>query len=687
MNNAPQRLIPALGLISIFAWTAGLDAETSADQTAAASGEFFCFPQEMTADEIQIAMDEFGFRPPSAPTDTSTQRYVHDLFVWKDAANFGAAGQANRADLTYSFADDGVTWGLASIHAPSVGPNDLNAELVATFGDLDRGREYIRQSLAAWSRHTGVEYFEVPDDGSPMDSSTVHSPTRGDIRIGGADASGAPFLAYNAFPTAGGAAAVSGGDMYIATNKFTFLGFKDPTDDYRLLRNTVVHEHGHGLGSMHVVPCTQTKVMEPQVPTTFDMLSEDDIRGGQRNYGDRYAGNHLISDAKDFDNLTPGGGLRTIAESNLSLNGDFGPNGTHTDWFTFFLTTPQPVGIFVNPVGGLYDTGAQTTGCSGAVSTFNSKEAGNILLELIDLNTGVSWLADNLGPGGNEIINPGVLPVGDYALRVTDIGPTANQDVQLYDLIIQTGPIGIAPPAPPTANTGINKFVKAGEPCWFIGNMNSTVSTPGATIVSYDWDCDSDGIPDIGSPTGEVVWVYPSSGVYAVTLWVTDSNGQVDEHTIIVTAHDGQTEVFSVNPPSAYRGQVVTSIVDGANYFLPTTLSLSGSGWTANGFQAIDTLGLQAEVTIQIDPDAAPGFRDVRVTNIEGAPTLIDGFEILICVGDTNGDLIVDTADLGLLIANFGNNVVPWTGGDMNGDGIVDTADLGLLIANFGNSC
>jgi len=49
--------------------------------------------------------------------------------------------------------------------------------------------------------------------------------------------------------------------------------------------------------------------------------------------------------------------------------------------------------------------------------------------------------------------------------------------------------------------------------------------------------------------------------------------------------------------------------------------------------------------------------------------------------GDINGDGLVDTADLGALIANFGTSNPD---ADLNDDGIVDTADLGQLIANFG---
>lgn len=52
--------------------------------------------------------------------------------------------------------------------------------------------------------------------------------------------------------------------------------------------------------------------------------------------------------------------------------------------------------------------------------------------------------------------------------------------------------------------------------------------------------------------------------------------------------------------------------------------------------------------------------------------------------GDISGDTLVDTADLGTLISDFGTSMER---SDINGDGIVDTADLGILIGNFGQSC
>jgi hypothetical protein len=51
------------------------------------------------------------------------------------------------------------------------------------------------------------------------------------------------------------------------------------------------------------------------------------------------------------------------------------------------------------------------------------------------------------------------------------------------------------------------------------------------------------------------------------------------------------------------------------------------------------------------------------------------------CIADLNGDMIVDTADLGIIINNFGT---PGPAGDLNGDMIVNTADLGTLIGVFG---
>lgn len=57
------------------------------------------------------------------------------------------------------------------------------------------------------------------------------------------------------------------------------------------------------------------------------------------------------------------------------------------------------------------------------------------------------------------------------------------------------------------------------------------------------------------------------------------------------------------------------------------------------------------------------------------------------CSGDINGDNAVNTADLTILLGNFGASVPPNTSGDFNGDGVVNTTDLTTLLGRFGATC
>lgn len=72
-----------------------------------------------------------------------------------------------------------------------------------------------------------------------------------------------------------------------------------------------------------------------------------------------------------------------------------------------------------------------------------------------------------------------------------------------------------------------------------------------------------------------------------------------------------------------------------------------------------------------------------RTTGVSSTPSA--AFIVNLCGADLNGDGLTDSADLGLLIDQFGNE----EGGvaDINNDGAVDTADLGVLVREFGESC
>ncbi len=57
------------------------------------------------------------------------------------------------------------------------------------------------------------------------------------------------------------------------------------------------------------------------------------------------------------------------------------------------------------------------------------------------------------------------------------------------------------------------------------------------------------------------------------------------------------------------------------------------------------------------------------------------------CPGDANGDLMIDAADLSVLLSNFGQPAAGPAFGDFNGDGQCNGADLSVLLSTFGTSC
>lgn len=57
------------------------------------------------------------------------------------------------------------------------------------------------------------------------------------------------------------------------------------------------------------------------------------------------------------------------------------------------------------------------------------------------------------------------------------------------------------------------------------------------------------------------------------------------------------------------------------------------------------------------------------------------------CIGDLNGDRIVNLSDLALLLANYGATAAPPEQGDLTGDSAVDLSDLALMLSAYGLTC
>ncbi|MBX3385578.1 MAG: hypothetical protein KF768_03315 [Phycisphaeraceae bacterium] len=623
-----------------------------------------CFAAEATDEQLEAAMKDYLLRPPGSFDDEMGDRFFTESSsgrVWVDDGLQGLPGQGKRARLTYSFpADQPVggtaVWGMAA-SGFSPAPNNLNSALAFVFGsDPDRGREFIRQALAAWRKYGGVEYEEVADDNTSMSSSTTRVATRGDIRIGGISLGVNGVLGYNAFPSTLGGATLGGGDMCLNTSYFTDVTpgtfYRNANNDYRYLRNTVSHEHGHGLGYFHAVPCNQTKIMEPTITATPIALTIDERRAVAHNYGDRFSGNQTSALAHDFGTLTSPSD-RSVIERDLALNRVASPNQNQDDWFKFTLTGTRSVTITVTPTGGVYANDQQSSmgGCTGAngspTPTVDATAAGNIQLSLHNSVGTLIEQAVDTAIGQAETITRS-LSAGTYLVLVRNAGYTnpfetnPNLTTQLYDLLIRVG----TSMAPPWAVAGINKRVAANTTAYFNGVPNSQVTEVGASIfpTAYDWDLDGDGVFEtIGQP--RPTFQYPSNGVYDVRLRVTDSNGMQGFDTIKVRVFGATTQFQALVPNSGARSATVPITVYGTNLKNVKTISqfaMSGSGVTFTGTPVVDALGTEVTgVSVVISSGAALGQRTLTIFNTDGNDSslqAINAFTILAASPPSNDE-------------------------------------------------
>ncbi len=586
---------------------------------------YACFPSDLTNAELNQALERYNLLPP--PLALSPDRFFTDTKVWTADGLIGDRDRAQPAHLTYSFPSDGVTWGMAPLF--TTGPNDLNLRFSQLFGpaNIDHGRELIRQALAGWRRVAGLTYDETADDDAPFSTSSTRSASRGDIRFGALAYPADSFLAYNAFPSTTGSTGTGGGDMTLNSINFTPDRFNNPANNFRYLRNTIAHEHGHGLGAIHTTPCNNSKLMEPFLNLNFDMQAPDELRGAARNYGDRFAGNQTSGLTFNLGNLTTPT-LRSVILRNLSTNGFTGALNTKEDWFRFTISSTQTITITVAPTGGLYPNGQQTSACDPtSPPIINASQAGNLNIALLE-STGTTVLASaaSQGPGTAEVLSAGPRPAASYLVRITDVGPSANQDVQLYDLTIRVGS-ALAPPDP---IAGLNKRIRAGDNCFFMGDINSSPTEAATTILAYDWDLDSDGLFETLN-TPQPILKYPSTGLFNATLRITDSNGLIATDTITVQVF-GTGAPLAISPTSANTGTILPVTLTGSNLFGVSSaaqVSVAGGGVTVTGTPALSPLGDQITgLSFNIAAGAFPGPRNVTVQTSAGPNTGVSAFSV-----------------------------------------------------------
>ncbi len=180
-------------------------------------------------------------------------------------------------------------------------------------------------------------------------------------------------------------------------------------------------------------------------------------------------------------------------------------------------------------------------------------------------------------------------------------------------------------------------------------------------------------------------WAQPAAPSYASTF-------AADMTSVFMVAPD-----LSVEHRSATDGALIDSSSPISADFLQPHMALDAGGklYYSNGAFSDGTL-------ICFNPDLTENWSIPFPSANQGGPALGTGGTLVIattstvqayqtapagCLGDLNGDRIVDLTDLTILLAHYGMQGAGAGDGDLNGDTVVDLTDLALQLTVYGQVC
>jgi Matrixin len=379
------------------------------------------------------------------------------------ATDGGGLNQGMPTTLTYSFVPDGTTVTNLGIGLGS-GNSQLFAWLDGIYGSQANWQPLFEQVFDRWAELINVTYvFEPNDDGVNTNTASGQLGVRGDVRIAAFnfqnDGNGG-VLAYNNFP--------NDGDMiFDAFDTF----YNNTFSNSIRFRNIAAHEHGHGLGMLHVCPVQQTKLMEPFISTAFDGPQLDDILNGIRHYGDVEEPNDNAAQATDLGTI-PIGGFDVLSNLGVDDNND-------VDFFKVTVTERARITFAVSPQADQYDQGPQTQACNTGTSTdYNSIH--NLRITVLDGSGTTVGTFNDLGVGEIETAIFDAETSGDYFFIVD--GATNINNVQRYELTVLVADV---PFLVPLIETEAPESVDPGAPTEFDLTIDPREDTivPGSELL------------------------------------------------------------------------------------------------------------------------------------------------------------------------------------------------------------
>jgi serralysin len=428
---------------------------------------------------------------PGTPADVVSFFQGQMDFPMDERYNTGSSwsSQGSPFVLTWSFVPDGTS--IPASVGEATSPSSLFSRMDALFASQGGRAMWIsrfQQCFDRWSTLTGMTYVHLTAPGVDWDGSSTwgasgNGTTIGSVRIGMHNIDGdSGILAYNSFPT--------NGDMVLDASD----NWGSSSNSNILLRNTVMHEHGHGLGLAHVCPVLgggpgSGRLMEPFINSAIDGPQHDEIRGTQRLYGDKDEPNNNAAAATNLGTIamnttiTRGAMPAPVVPNTaiLSIDAD-----GEQDWFKFNVTSPARIStITLTPVGYTYDSSTQTSGgaCNSG-NIINSLTMQDLGFEIIGTD-GVSVLgtANSQPAGAAESLSDVLLSGSPGTFYVRVFENSSSSQSQLYSFFLTLVPVTPSCTTPGDINN--NGLVNADDIAGFVRAKLGT-SIPGDSPACAD---------------------------------------------------------------------------------------------------------------------------------------------------------------------------------------------------------
>jgi PKD repeat protein len=247
-------------------------------------------------------------------------------------------------------------------------------------------------------------------------------------------------------------------------------------------------------------------------------------------------------------------------------------------------------------------------------------------------------------------------------------------------------------------------FPKPGETVTF----NATSSTPdGGIIISYDWDFGDGNITATTDPI--ITHTYAFSGLYNITLTITDSEGLTDSTwkttyvfirdiaIVDITLSKNQTYIggtININVTILNEGEVTETfevivyynITAGEIIGTQTVIDLLPGEYRTLTFPW-NTTNVKPCQNYTITAHAIPVLGETNIAdNTLASPSMVH----VKMFGDINGDCKVDMIDIYLAAKAFGSypGHPRWNpDADLDQNNLIDMRDTWLTAKNFGKGC